>query len=158
MAKLEPIKASLVADLVDFINENLADLLVAHPDTCHVCNGRGVIGGETRPDGTIFDDGTLATCATCGGVGAVERYTVDMEKLKTERFGRYVEGFEVKQGQLVPKMRSKDRAFAMLIKLLGLDKAVVELQNAGTFAATLTDDERERYKAQLMELVSNGLV
>ena len=158
MAKLEPIKASLVANLVDFINENLADLLVAHLTTCPYCKGSGTQGGETRPDGSIFDDGTLTTCTDCGGVGAVERYTVDMEKLKTERFGRYVEGFEVKQGQLVPKMRSKDRAFAMLIKLLGFDKAVVELTNAGTFAATLTDDERERYREQLAELMQNGLV
>lgn len=158
MAKLEPVKASLVADLVDLINENLADLLAAHLETCPACNGRGVIGGETRPDGSIFDDGTLATCATCSGVGAVERYTVDMEKLKTERFGRYVEGFEVKQGQLVPKFRSKDKAFAMLAKLLGFDKAIVELTNAGTFSATLTEDERERYRAQLMELVAGGLV
>ena len=158
MAKLEPIKASLVADLVDLINENLGDLLVAHLATCPACNGRGVQGGETRPDGSIFDDGTLTTCTDCGGVGSVERYTVDMEKIKTQRFGRLVEGFDVKQGQLVPKFRSKDRAFAMLIKLLGFDKAVVELTSAGTFAATLTDDERARYREQLAELMQNGLV
>lgn len=133
MADLQPIKSSLVADLVDLINENLADLLLVKIQTCTDCGGSGTVGGEVRYRGghggpfegsERIDDGTMSTCATCGGVGAVERFVIDHEKLKTRRFGRYVEGFEFKQGQYVPKFRSKDKAFAMLVKLLGFDKAV----------------------------------
>jgi hypothetical protein len=171
MATLEPIKASLIADLVDLINENLADLLQVKLQTCPDCNGRGTVGGESRTsyDGghggpltgshsEIIDDGTLATCATCGGVGAREAFVIDHEKLKTRRFGRLVEGFEVKQGVIVPKMRSKDKAFAMLVKLLGFDKAVVEIAGAATFNQSLSQDQREEYLEQLKELATLGLL
>ena len=156
--RLQPIKASLVADLVELININLADLLRVQVVTCPDCAGRGTVGGETLADGVIRDDGTLATCSTCGGVGAIERYVMNHEKLKTERFGRLVEGFDVKHGQLVPKMRSKDKAFAMLTKLLGFDKAVLEIANASTFAETLSIEQRATYVEQLKELAQAGLL
>ena len=158
MEPLTPTKTSLVADLVNLINENLADLLEESTCTCPDCGGRGTVGGETRGDGVVFDDGTLATCATCGGVGAIVRYTLDMQKLKTPRYGRYVEGFEYKQGQYVPKMRSKDKAFAMLVKLLGFDKAVVEIANGATFAETLPESQRDAYVEQLKEMAAMGLL
>ena len=158
MADLQPIKGSLVADLVDLINENLADLLKVHTVNCPDCHGRGTVGGETRQDGTAFDDGTLATCATCAGVGAVERFEIDHDRLKTQRFGRYVEGFDVKQGVIVPKLRSKDKAFAMLVKLLGFDKAVIEVANGATFAETVTDEQRATVIEQLKELAAMGLL
>jgi hypothetical protein len=156
--RLQPIKASLVTDLVELININLADLLRVQVVTCPDCSGRGTNGGEVLADSVIRDDGTLVTCATCGGVGAIERYVMNHERLKTERFGRLVEGFDVKHGQLVPKMRSKDRAFAMLTKLLGFDKAVIEIASASSFAEALSVEQRETYVEQLKELAQAGLL
>jgi hypothetical protein len=161
MADLQPLKASLIADLVDLINENLADLLVVKVETCHDCHGMGTVGGErVYRDGhsETIDDGTLSTCATCGGVGAREVFQISHEKLKSNRFGRYVEGFEVKQGIIVPKMRSKDKAFAMLIKLLGFDKAVIEVANGASFADALSETQRAEYLEQLKEMASMGLL
>lgn len=167
MADLQPIKTSLIADLVDLINENLADLLQVKIQTCTDCRGEGTVGGEVRYRGghggpfdgsERIDDGTLATCATCGGVGAVERFVIDHEKLKSNRFGRLVEGFEVKQGVIVPKMRSKDKAFAMLVKLLGFDKAVIEVANGATFNEALSESQRADYLEQLKEMASMGLL
>lgn len=158
MTALQPIHASLVADLVDLINENLGALLVVKTITCPDCKGGGTVGGEPRQDGTVFDDGTLITCATCGGVGAIEHYTLDHEQLRKPRTGRLIEGFEFKQGQYVPKFRSKDKAFSMLIKLLGFDKAVVEIANAAPLAQTLSDEQRAQYVEQLKELAAAGLL
>lgn len=157
--RLQPVKASLVHDLVELININLADLLRVQCVTCPDCGGKGSVGGERRADGSTFDDGTLMTCATCGGVGAVERYKIDEKLLKSYKFGRLVEGFEVKQGQLVPKMRSKDKAFAMLTKLLGFDKAVLEIANAaGPLSASMSAEQRAQYVEQLKELATMGLL
>jgi hypothetical protein len=165
--RLQPVKASLIADLVELINVNLAELLRPSTITCPPCNGRGTVGGATVYDGGhggplmgshVEDDGTLSTCASCGGVGAVERYDIDMERLKTYRFGRLIEGFDVKQGQLVPKMRSKDKAFATLVKLLGYDKAIVEIANGAAFAETISDDERGAYVEQLKQMAAMGLL
>lgn len=167
MADLQPIKASLVADLVDLINENLADLLRVHTITCPDCGGGGTVGGKAVYDGghggplrgsRIEDDGTLSTCATCGGVGAIERFEIDHDLLKSRRFGRYVEGFDVKHGIIVPKLRSKDKAFAMLVKLLGFDKAVIEVANGASFVDTVSDEQRAAYVKQLKELATMGLL
>lgn len=155
---LQPIKASLIADLVSLINENLGALLRAKTVTCPDCSGRGTIGGEARSDGTISDDGTLATCATCGGVGAIERYELDTEQLRRPRYGRLIEGFDLKHGQLVPKFRSKDKAFATLVKLLGFDKAVLEIAQGATFAESLSEDQKATYLEQLKELAQMGLL
>lgn len=156
--ELQPIKASLIDDLVSLINENLGELLRVKLVTCEPCNGRGTVGGEKMSDGVIRDDGTLMTCASCSGVGCVERYYLDEEKLKTRRFGRLIEGFDMKQGQLVPKFRSKDKAFAMLTKLLGFDKAIVEIANASTFAESLSSEQRNSYVEQLKEMAAMGLL
>ena len=149
--RLTPVKASLIADLVELININLAELLRAELMQCPECHGTGEIGGDI---GGPVKDGE--TCGTCQGVGCIERYVVDMEQLKTYRYGRLVEGFEVKQGQLVPKMRSKDKAFAMLVKLLGFDKAVLEIANGTSFAQALSQEQRDTYVEQLKELAAMG--
>lgn len=158
MAELQPVKASLIADLVELINENIGALLRVRVVACPDCGGRGTVGGEVLADGVIRDDGTLATCATCNGVGAVERYELDNEKLRQQRYGRLIEGFDVKHGQLVPKFRSKDKAFASLVKLLGFDKALIEISNATPFAETLPDEQRAAYIEQLKELAQAGLL
>lgn len=155
---LQPVKASLIADLVSLINENLGTLLHVKTVTCRDCAGRGTVGGEVRQDGTVFDDGTLSTCATCGGVGAVEHYSLDMEQLRKPRFGRLIEGFDMKHGQLVPKFRSKDKSFALLVKLLGFDKAVLEIAQGATFAESLSQEQRDTYVEQLKELAAQGLL
>jgi|SRR5579859_2341357 len=147
---LQPIKASLVADLVGLININLADLLQVKAYTCHSCDGGGTVGSE--------EERTLATCATCGGIGAVEQFTFDMTRMKSVQFGRLVEGWDVKQGQIVPKMRSKDKAFATLVKLLGFDKAILEISNAAPFAESISDEQRAAYVEQLKELAAAGLL
>jgi hypothetical protein len=154
---LTPVKASLIADLIELININLADLLQVTIVTCPDCGGRGTVGGESR-DGAVMDDGTLQTCATCSGVGAVERFVFDTAKLKTYRFGRLIEGFDYKQGQIVPKVRSKDKAFAMLTKLLGFDKAIVEIANASSIVETLSVEQRAVYVDQLKEMAQMGLL
>lgn len=155
---LQPVKASLIADLVSLINENLGALLRVKTCTCPDCAGKGTVGGEERQDGTVFDDGTLATCATCGGVGAVERYELDQEKLRKPQYGRLIEGFDLKHGQLVPKFRSKDKSFAMLVKLLGFDKAVLEIAQGASFSDSLSEDQRAAYLDQLKEMAGMGLL
>lgn len=147
--RIAPVKASLIADLVELININLADLLRSSLVQCPECHGQGETGGGRSGE-------EAQTCGTCGGVGYIERYTVDMEMLKQYRYGRLVEGFEVKQGQLVPKIRSKSTAFAMLVKLLGLDKAVLEIANGSSFAQALSDEQRATYVEQLKELAAMG--
>lgn len=162
--RIAPVKASLIADLVELINVNLADLLRASVVQCAECKGRGEVGGEKAYagghggplDGSRSVAGTGETCGTCGGVGYVERYTVDMEMLKTYRYGRLVEGFEVKHGQLVPKIRSKTTAYATLVKLLGLDKAVLDIAQGATFAQALSQEQRDTYVEQLKELAAMG--
>lgn len=155
---LTPVKASLIADLVELINVNLADLLQVKARTCPDCGGRGTVGGDVREGGAVFDDGTLSTCATCGGLGAIEHFVMDVEKLKTYRFGRLIEGFDYKQGQIVPKVRSKDKAFAMLVKLLGFDKAIVEIANGSSLTESLSQEQRDTYIEQLKEMASMGLL
>jgi hypothetical protein len=147
--RIAPVKASLIADLVELININLAELLRSSLVQCPECRGNGETGGGASGE-------AAQTCGTCGGVGYIERYTVDMEMLKTYRYGRLVEGFEVKQGQLVPKIRSKSSAYAMLVKLLGLDKAVIEIAQGATFAQALSDEQRATYVEQLKELATMG--
>lgn len=162
MAELQPVKASLIADLVELINENVGALLRARVVGCPDCGGSGTVGGERKWNdrgGTdVFDDGTLATCATCNGIGAIERYELDHDKLRLQRYGRLIEGFDVKQGQVVPKFRSKDKAFAMLVKLLGFDKALIEISNATPFAESLSSEQRDAYVEQLKELAAAGLL
>ncbi len=148
---LQPIKASLIADLVDLININLTDLLRVKATMCPDCRGTGYAGSEG-------DTNSSATCATCGGIGAIEQFVIDHAALKTYRFGRLVEGFDVKHGILVPKMRSKDRAFAMLAKLLGFDKAIVEIANASPLTESLSQEQRAVYIEQLKELAASGLL
>lgn len=148
MVQMQPIKADLVADLVQFINLNLAELLEERACTCPDCGGSGLCG----------QDSETVTCATCNGVGAIARYVVNLEKLKAAHIGRYVEGFDVKHGQVVPKMRSKDKAFAMLIKMLGLDRAVLEVQHPQQFAESITDHQRAEMLEQLRELFAQGLL
>lgn len=150
MAELQPVKASLVADLVELINENLGALLHVRLGACTVCEGAGQCGGDAHGGGS--------SCAECKGVGAVERYELDFEKLQEPRYGRHIEQFEFKSGQFVPKFRSKDKAFAMLTKLLGYDKAIIEVANGASFAEALSGDQRETYVEQLKELASMGLL
>jgi hypothetical protein len=150
---LQPVKASLIADLVGLININLADLLQVKARACFDCDGTGMCGD---PDDAGAS--TLATCATCGGIGAVEQFTFDMARMKSVQFGRLVEGWDVKQGQIVPKMRSKDKAFAVLVKLLGFDKAILEIANAAPFTESIPDEQRAAYVEQLKELASLGLL
>lgn len=145
---IQPIKASLVADLVGLININLADLLSIKAIACPTCDGACQVG--------TMQDETLTTCATCGGVGAVEQFVFDMPMLKSIRFGRLIEGWDVKQGQIVPKMRSKTAAYATLVKLLGFDKAVLEIANGADFAESLSEGQRASYVEQLKELAAAG--
>lgn len=155
---LQPVKASLIADLVSLINENLGALLRVKTVSCADCGGHGVTGGEVLSDGVRRDDGTMATCATCGGVGAVERYELDNEKLRKPQFGRLIEGFDLKHGQVIPKFRSKDKAFAMLVKLLGFDKAVLEIAQGASFTDALSEEQRAAYVESLKEMAQMGLL
>lgn len=140
---LQPIKASLIQDLVDLVNENLGALVTVELAACTHC-----------PDPA---DEHADVCSVCGGVGVTERYTLDMPKLQEARYGRLIEGFDVKQGQLVPKFRSKDKAFAMLVKLLGFDKAVVEIANA-SFAESVPVEERDRIVEHFKTLLRDGVL
>lgn len=145
---IQPIKTSLIADLVGLININLADLLAVKAIACPTCEGACQVGS--------MQDETLTTCATCGGVGAVEQFVFDMGKMKSIEFGRLIEGWDVKQGQIVPKMRSKTAAYATLVKLLGFDKAVLEIANGADFADSLSEAQRGAYVEQLKELAAMG--
>lgn len=147
---IQPIKASLVADLVGLININLADLLKVQVRACFDCKGCGQVGSD--------EDATLATCPTCNGVGALEQFTFDTARMKSQQFGRLVEGWDIKQGQIVPKMRSKDKAFATLTKLLGFDKAILEIASAAPFAEAISTEQRAAYVEQLKELAAAGLL
>lgn len=145
---LQPIKASLVADLVDLVNLDLAQIVKVSAVGCSVCKGVGIVGDR--------EDGTDATCAECGGVGAVEAFVLDMDAIKTPRIGRHVEQWELKQGQLVPKFRGKTQAFAQLTKILGFDKAVLEVSQAVGYADSLSEEQRAVVLEQVRELAAMG--
>lgn len=145
---LQPIKASLVTDLVDLVNLDLSKVVKVSAVACSVCKANGIVGDR--------EDGTEATCPECGGVGAVEAFVLDMEAIKTPRIGRHVEQWELKQGQLVPKFRGKTQAFAQLTKLLGFDKAVLEIAQASSFADSMSPEQRAQYIDQVRELAQAG--
>ncbi len=145
---LQPVKASLVADLVDLVNADLSRVVKAAAVGCPVCKGVGIVGDA--------EDGTDATCAQCGGVGAIESFVFDMAALQTPRVGRLIEGWDYKQGQLVPRFRGKTQAFAQLTKILGFDKAVLEVSNTVSFADSLSDEQRQQLIEQVRELAVAG--
>lgn len=147
---VEPLKASLIADLVALINANLGSLLQARIITCPDCRGRGMTFLASSQEDL--------TCATCGGAAAVEWYDLDREQLKHERLGRYIEQIEFKNGQYVPKFRSRQQAFTQLVRMLGLDKAIIEIANAAPLSQTLSDTQRSQYVDQLKELAAMGLL
>lgn len=143
---IQPIKASLVTDLVDLINLDLSRVVKVALAACPACKGAGVLGDEPQ----------AVTCPECGGVGAAESFVLDMDAIQTPRIGRHVEQWEMKQGQLVPKFRGKTQAFAQLTKLLGFDKAVLEVSQAASFADTLSPEQRAAYVDQVRELALAG--
>lgn len=143
---LQPIKASLVADLVDLINLDLAAVVKTSVVACSVCKGVGIVGDEPQS----------ITCGECGGTGCIEAFVLDMDAIKRPAIGRHVEQWELKQGQLVPKFRGKTQAFAQLTKLLGFDKAVLEVAQTASFADSLSDAQRDQYLEQVRELAAAG--
>lgn len=145
---LQPVKTSLVADLVDLINLDLARVVKVGAVSCSTCKGSGVVGSA--------EDRSEVTCADCGGVGAVESFVLDMEAIQSPRVGRHVEQWELKQGQLVPKFRGKTQAFAQLTKLLGFDKAILEVSQAASFTDSLSEAQRAQYLEQVRELAAAG--
>lgn len=145
---LQPIKASLVTDLVDLVNLDLSQVVKVAAVACNVCKAEGVVGDR--------EDGTEATCPECGGLGAVEAFVLDMDAIKTPRIGRHVEQWELKQGQLVPKFRGKTAAFAQLTKILGFDKAVLEVSQAVGYADSLSPEQRAQILEQVKELALAG--
>lgn len=145
---LQPIKAGLVADLVDLINLDLSKVVKASAVGCPTCKSIGTVGDR--------DSGSDTTCGSCGGVGSIEAFVLDMDAIQTPRIGRHVEQWEYKQGHLVPKFRGKTSAFAQLTKILGLDKAVVELANASSFVDSISPEAKAQYIDQLRELAAIG--
>lgn len=145
---LQPIKAGLVADLVDLINLDLSRVVKVGLVACPACKGVGTIGDAA--------EGQEVTCPECGGVGAAESFTLDMEAIQTPRIGRHVEQWELKQGQLVPKFRGKTAAFAQLTKILGFDKAVLEVAGSVSFADSISQEQRDQIIDQVRELAKMG--
>ena len=145
---LQPIKASLVADLVDLVNLDLSQVVKVALVACPACKGIGTIGDAS--------EGQEATCPECGGVGAAESFVLDMAAIQTPRIGRHVEQWELQQGQLVPKFRGKTQAFAQLTKILGFDKAVLEVSQAVGYADALSDEQRAQILEQVRELAAMG--
>lgn len=144
--ELQPIKASLVADLVDLVNLDLSQVVKVSAVGCHLCGGQGTVG----------DDADQVTCGHCGGVGAIEAFTLDMATIQTPRIGRHVEQWEYKNGQFVPKFRGKTQAFAQLTKILGFDKAVLEVAGAVAFADSLTPEQHAEMLDKVRELAQAG--
>jgi hypothetical protein len=147
-AELQPIKASLVGDLIDLISIDLSRIVKVALVACGACKGAGTIGD--------VGEGQESTCPECGGVGAAESYVFDLATIQTPRYGRLIENWELKQGQLVPKFRGKTQAFAQLTKLLGFDKAVLEVTQAASFADTMSPEQRAQLVDQVRELALAG--
>lgn len=145
---LQPIKASLITDLVDLVNLDLSKVVKVALVACPACKGVGTIGDAS--------EGQESTCPECGGVGAAESFVLDMDAIQTPRIGRHVEQWELKQGQLVPKFRGKTQAFAQLTKILGFDKAVLEIANSASFADSISEEQRSAYLEQVRELAVKG--
>lgn len=145
---LQPIKASLVTDLVDLVNLDLSKVVKVALVACGACEGHGTIGDR--------EEGQDVTCPECGGVGATESFVLDMETLQTPRVGRHIEQWEYKQGQLIPKFRAKTQAFAQLVKILGFDKAVLEIASTTPFGDSLSDEARQTLVDQVRELALAG--
>ncbi|WHB31188.1 hypothetical protein [Xanthomonas phage NEB7] len=148
--ELAPIKVSLIADLVGLLNLNLAQVVKASAVGCPTCKGLGTVG-----DSEVGQD---VTCPSCGGVGAIEAFVLDMDAIKTPEVGRHIEQWEYKQGQFVPKFRPKSAAFAQLTKILGFDKAVLEVAGAVAFADTLSEEQRAQMVEQLTDLAKRGML
>ena len=147
---LQPIKASLVADLVDLVNLDLSKVVKVSLVACPACKGHGTIGDR--------EEGQDVTCPECGGVGAAESFVLDMEAIQTPRIGRHVEQWELKQGQLVPKFRSKSSAFMQLTKILGFDKAVLEVAGSVGFTESLSEEQTAALAEQVKDLARRGLL
>lgn len=145
---LQPIKASLIADLVDLVNLDLSHVVKVGAVVCKTCNGDGIVGDR--------EDRTEATCPDCGGVGSVEDFILDMAAIQSPRIGRHVEQWEFKQGRLIPKFRGKTQAFAQLTKILGFDKAVLEVSGAVPYADSLSPEARMQIVEQVRELAQAG--
>lgn len=145
---LQPIKASLVADLIDLVNLDLSKVVKVALVACPACKGVGTIGDAA--------EGQESTCPECGGVGAAESFVLNMDAIQTPRIGRHVEQWELKQGQLVPKFRGKTQAFAQLTKILGFDKAVLEVSGAVNFADSVSEEQRAQIVDQVRELALAG--
>jgi hypothetical protein len=149
-ADLQPIKASLVADLIGLLNLDLSRVVKAEAVGCPVCKGKGIVGDS--------EDATDVTCGQCGGVGAIEAFVLDMAAIQRPEIGRHIEQWEYKQGQLVPKFRGKTQAFAQLTKLLGFDKAVLEVSQAVSFSDSLSAEQKDQLVDQLTDLAKRGLL
>lgn len=147
---LQPIKASLVADLIDLVNLDLSKVVKVALVACPACKGVGTIGDAA--------EGQESTCPECGGVGAAESFVLNMDAIQTPRIGRHVEQWELKQGQLVPKFRGKTQAFAQLTKILGFDKAVLEVSQTGGYAEALPQEQKDALVEQLKDLAKRGLL
>lgn len=147
---LQPVKASLVADLVDLVNLDLSRVVKVALVACPACKGVGTIGDAS--------EGQEATCPECGGVGAAESFVLDMDAIQTPRIGRHVEQWEMKQGQLIPRFRGKTQAFTQLTKILGFDKAVLEVSQVGGFAESLPQEQKDALVDQLKDLAKRGLL
>lgn len=145
---LQPVKAALVTDLVDLINLDLSRVVKIALVACVACKGVGTLGdAEERQE---------VTCPECGGVGAAESFVLDMEAIQTPRIGRHVEQWELKQGQLVPKFRGKTQAFTQLAKILGFDKAVLEVAGQVNFVDSISEEQRAQIIDQVRELALAG--
>lgn len=147
---LQPIKTSLVTDLVDLVNLDLSKVVKVSLIACPACKGHGTIGDR--------EEGQDVTCPECGGVGAAESFVLDMEAIQTPRIGRHVEQWELKQGQLVPRFRGKTQAFAQLVKILGFDKAVLEIAADMSFAHSLSEEAKTQMVEQLTDLAKRGML
>lgn len=147
---LQPIKASLVADLVDLVNLDLSKAVKVSLVACPACKGHGTIGDR--------EEGQDVTCPECGGVGASESFVLDMEALQTPRIGRHIEQWDLKQGQLVPRFRGKTQAFAQLTKILGFDKAVLEVAGSVGFTESLSEEQTAALAEQVKDLARRGLL
>jgi hypothetical protein len=147
-ADLQPIKASLVTDLVDLVNLDLSQVVKVSAVACNVCKANGVVGDR--------EDGTEATCPECGGLGAVEAFVLDMEAIKTPRIGRHIEQWKPSRSGPYPVFRGKTQAFAQLTKILGFDKAVLEVSQAVSYADSLSDAQRQQILDQVRELAQAG--
>lgn len=109
-----PTRAEAVLDAIGVIQADYNRVLTKKRSTCLDCNGSGVHVADKQDE-----TDSVVTCARCQGAGFEELAEYDPETVPSE-LKPFITGFKTGGGgRILPDMRSKDKAAAEIIKMIG---------------------------------------